>query len=548
VSSSGQDACDSALSPSIVWLGGEQVAVTYVEFFHPNSVAKGRVYTRHSSDGGQYWQIAELHTSTTHSSIWASSAEFNSGSQHTVNVVYRGDASNQGDIRSDSAYLYDNALVWRSGYSNVDDGNQNLDYYKPTVYHHPDWAGCAYEGNTGVYNLIFNKWTNDGEWSVAESALMPADGNYYNPTAMTADRTNNAWEFVMCEKHESSSKLYLAKRNRPEAWTAGFFLSGTSDNLWRPNLWGEDNALNLVYTRKDAGSGVRRVFFTRAMRSDDGGETWGYLDAPDYGGKSCIALSSSGSPWCSYVRDCTLYVAVMNPDSGWTVKALYAGDANRVLGPPSLALFHGTSGRLANVAFPVYNTEAGASMIMYAQADSAGNVVLDTADLFSGSYGDSCVSIAVGVSDSVWLTYSRGDSVYFRELSYAPNNGDRPDTWSCPYRINSVSTTGRQAFLERFKNNLYAAYREQDANGRVVIRRRAKGLAVGAGTWGSTENMSASDTLPKGWPVLSTDHVTAWVESTGTHWSIKAKVGDSTFVVTGDSKSTPAATTPRPGQ
>jgi hypothetical protein len=98
--------------------------------------------------------------------------------------------------------------------------------------------------------------------------------------------------------------------------------------------------------------------------STDGGTTW-WQDSPDFGNRPAIAQSGDGNPCVTYLRNESLFVAVLNPDSGWTIKTIYAGDSSHVPGPPSLALFQGTSGRLANVAFPVYNTEAGASMIRY---------------------------------------------------------------------------------------------------------------------------------------------------------------------------------------
>ena len=160
---------------------------------------------------------------------------------------------------------------------------------------------------------------------------------------------------------------------------------------------------------RQTGSGMlHRVFAAQGAviyeKSDNDGQDWSYQDSPDYGDDPSIALDYSGNPVISYLRNDSVFTAFVNADSGWTIKTIFAGSADIEPGPPSLAVFQGTTGRLGNVVFPMYASGgATASYTLFAQFDSSPGsyVMLDTIATHSDLYLDSCAALTCGVSDTL---------------------------------------------------------------------------------------------------------------------------------------------------
>jgi hypothetical protein len=284
--------------------------------------------------------------------------------------------------------------------------------------------------------------------------------------------------------------------------------------------------------------------FISYERSTDNGETWDFQDAPDFGSNPTLALYN-GNPYISYLRNDSTFCAVLNADSEWTIKTLYAALSGQHLGPPSLAVFPDGSGRLGNVVFPCYDSATASSMILYCQFDTAGgaySLMLDTLDYSSGKYNDSAACIAVGLSDSVSVCYSSGDSVFARTLFYPPTDNSRPNPWCSASLVGSggdVSTY--HPSCERIGNRLWVAYSERviDAvtgdTSWAIMRTSCEAADTGiAITWEGTTAVSSTDGYVKDFPSLATAKTVAWAESSGTHWTIKASVDDSILSLTPD--------------
>jgi hypothetical protein len=174
-----------------------------------------------------------------------------------------------------------------------------------------------------------------------------------------------------------------------------------------------------------------------------------------------VATDVNGRAWIVYARHESLLAMVpRSSDSDWAYQTIYAGSPSQVIGPPSLAVFRGSNGRLGNVTFPAYS--ANHSQILYVQFDSLGNdIVLDTVDDFTGSCGDSFPTVACGVTDSIWVTYGHSDTAMYRSLVYSPTSQTRPGPWSSACPVNPVNTAGYNPSIEEYKGRGYVAYLER---------------------------------------------------------------------------------------
>jgi len=279
--------------------------------------------------------------------------------------------------------------------------------------------------------------------------------------------------------------------------------------------------------------------FISYERSSDNGATWDFQDAPDFGTNPTLALYN-GNPVICYLRDDTVFSARMNSDSEWTIKTIFAGTPTCKPGIPSLAVFPnaGAASRMANACFPLYSSTTGGSKILLAQFDTAitGGVVLDTISS-NTTLGDSAVTVAVGLVDTIEVCFEHGDSIYYKYLRFSSTTSSPPDTWTKYTLVNTGNTNGRHPYVEKVGTRFYVTYSEHWVEGgdtMWAIKRTSCCDTLAAVAWEGRTSMSAEDEARKDFPSMSSGIVVAWAESSSatTHWVIKAKVGDSLLTLT----------------
>jgi hypothetical protein len=265
-----------------------------------------------------------------------------------------------------------------------------------------------------------------------------------------------------------------------------------------------------------------------------------YQDAPDFGDAPTLALSPGGGPVVAYRRNDSILSAAMNADSGWTIKTVFAAPSGQHVGPPSLGVFQSADAddRMGNCCFPVYDTVSTNSMILYAQFDTAGSVVLDTVHFNSGKLSDSSACLAVGATDTISVCYNSGDSIYMKKLVFSPTSMTRPDAWSSASLVDSgYAVSARHAAVEKVGSRLWVVYsqkRVQNDTTLWAIKQVSCSLLTAGVTWEGLTTVDTESMALKDYPSISTSKVVAWAESSGTHWVIKASVDDSVLTLTGD--------------
>ena len=540
-----------------------------------DSTIHGRAGTV-GTDGGISWSSGSLPISNGTGYQWKEPTVYRP-SDSRAGCAYAGYYSSTGRTFGE---WHTPGVAWPDSTKMISD--ENRDYHRPsgTILNssteNQDTEFVAYEA-TAIHPRLVLAWRdnyNFGDWSRADFSFMP-DLDLFRPSLWGQNHSLNI-AYTDIDGQEIKRVHFSRTRevdNHYQIWRTPLLLGVNADSA-SLSFSGDHDDAYLVFSfhnttttcvafRKGSyrwhvpanvltpncsrklvrTTGTNKLHHVRVddnyvnyVRSDNDGEDWTFQNAPDYGSDPALALSSTGNPWCAYRRNDSILVAVMKPDSTWTIKTIFAGSSSKRPGPPSLAVFNGTSGRIANIAFPMYDLDGGGhSYILFAQADSNGAVVLDTVHDNANASKDSAACIAVGVTDSVYVVYQSNDSIYYRTLIYAPNSMTSPDTWSSAEKVNESGWDGRHPYCERYENYLYATWRQHSTGemGTYVTIKRAGRLVTGQGDgWEGMTDISSASSCPKDYPTLSTDKVVVWSESSGTHWRIKAKVADSTLFLT----------------
>jgi hypothetical protein len=194
-------------------------------------------------------------------------------------------------------------------------------------------------------------------------------------------------------------------------------------------------------------------------------------------------------------------------------------------------MFSSGTGRSGNICFPVYYATAH-SKIIYIQFDTTGTLEQNTVDDFAGSFADSSSCITVASVDTAEVVYSHGDSIYMRQLVYPPTDySPPPDTWPGSSLVSTEpDPVAMHPFCEKIGSRLWVTYTLRYVDGGQtywVIKEVSCSDAATPIKWEGLSEASDVNTYPTDYPCLSTSRVVAWAESSGTHWVIKADIGDS---------------------
>ncbi len=266
------------------------------------------------------------------------------------------------------------------------------------------------------------------------------------------------------------------------------------------------------------------------------------LDTPGYGDSPSLSMSIAGLPVVVSRKGDSIFGSVQRANNSWKRLLLYSAPASHHVGPPSSAAFQVAGGRFINACVPCYDSCAtGTSMILFLQADTLGNIVLDTLDLCTGSYADSSACMAVNTATSaIEVCYVRSESTFYRSNHLSPTDSTRPALWTSPSRVNDSATTGRNPTCERRNGRFYVALSEHWIDGKSgapmwsIVRASCCDTVTGV-TWEGRGPVSTVDSSHKDYASLSLTRV-AWAESSNTtnRWAIKANIADSQATLSPD--------------
>ncbi len=266
------------------------------------------------------------------------------------------------------------------------------------------------------------------------------------------------------------------------------------------------------------------------------------LDTPGYGDNPSLSMDIAGLPVVVSRKGDSIFGSVQRANNSWKRVLLYSAPVHHHVGPPASAAFQVAGGRFINACVPCYDSSGtGASMILFLQADTMGNVVLDTLDLCTGSYADSSVCMTVNSgSNAIEAAYQRSESTFYRSNHFSPTDSLRPIPWTGPSRVNDSATTGRNPTCERRNGRFYVAFSESWIDGQSgrpvwsIVRASCCDTVTGV-TWEGRGPVSTVDSSHKDHASLSLTRV-AWAESASTtnYWTIKANIADSQLTLSPD--------------
>ncbi len=273
--------------------------------------------------------------------------------------------------------------------------------------------------------------------------------------------------------------------------------------------------------------------FVTVDRSFDNGESWDNAGAPGWGGRPALAEDDDTLPCIAFANACTLFCSFWTEeDEFWAdPETVFVGTEDEVVGQPSVALYPGKSDgvKVAALSWVVYDEQGNESRLMFAKCDT-GRVVLDTIEV-AANLADSFPCINIANSDSVYVTFQKGDSVVSSELKdYGPGNWNRPPAWSS---LKLITADGHAPMSVLEGDALHCVWTR-----RVTPLGAADTFHICHATYdptsmfqdwtaGANPSNSAPPTAEKSSSVYAGCGVTCWLEQVDGIWVVKARVRDS---------------------
>ncbi len=274
-------------------------------------------------------------------------------------------------------------------------------------------------------------------------------------------------------------------------------------------------------------SGKSLVFYCPSLDFANSG--W---DSVTTGKNPAIGTGPDSLPWITFTRGDTVLCSELNPASAWRTRVIFAPALGQHVGPAALAVFQSRgqwkwpSAALGQVVFPVYSTGSPSSFVLHARFDSL-NVTFDTLDkVLVPADRDSAVSLCSGIADTLHTAYSRNTTTCYRTARYDTLTSPT-SIWSGAKQFGGGTVLAVHPYLEQFKDRVWMVFRQTITGGPTSIMRVSHAVATPYSNWTSGAAVSDVNLAPKDFPVLSSDEVSAWAESTAGHWHIRARVRDS---------------------
>jgi hypothetical protein len=273
--------------------------------------------------------------------------------------------------------------------------------------------------------------------------------------------------------------------------------------------------LNLTYEKNGW------VMYTR---SSDEGITWATPESLKSGEYPCIALDYNNQPWISYLHNDTIFCAVHNSSSDWTVRTIFGGNSSFKPGPPSLIISPSIPANgipVGYVTFPVYASGNNQSFIKYAKFNTT-RVAVGNVDIVSGMK-DSLAGLALTSGDILHISWQQGEDVFYSEVMVPPDSWTRIN-WSTPYNLSNIpSQSSKHPFTESYGDSVYVAW-IGDTSQVVIAAKRVLGPD---NYW--VYRIPIQSNKAKDYPVMRTNQLIAWQEQIDeNNWEIYANIQGNT--------------------
>ncbi len=268
----------------------------------------------------------------------------------------------------------------------------------------------------------------------------------------------------------------------------------------------------------------------RYASSTDGGNVWQNRTTLDTGALPAIAMDESAHVWVVYLRDNVLQYKFSNPGTAWGGGVLYdPDDANMVLGPPTIAARTSSTLHYAYAAFPVYDLNAGTSVVKVVKFDETTAVVVNVEATPNQAMSDSFVSLSLTPGDSVHCCWQRGSSILYSEARVAPSQWSSI-TWTNPATLSQQGTVAKHPFCADWGNRVIVVWSDHGTGEIMRISR----LVATPTTWSLPANVSNTEQFSD-FPQASSPCAVSWQDLKGSgKWEVRARAGTELVTLTSD--------------
>jgi len=268
----------------------------------------------------------------------------------------------------------------------------------------------------------------------------------------------------------------------------------------------------------------------RYASSTDGGNVWQNRTTLDTGASPAIAMDESAYVWVVYLRDNIIRYKFSNPGTAWGGGVLYdPDDENVVLGPPTIAARTSSALHYAYAAFPVYNLNAGTSVVKVVKFDETTAVVVNVEATPNQAMSDSFVSLSLTPGDSVHCCWQRGSAILYSEARVAPAQWS-PITWTNPATLSQQGMVAKHPFCADWGDRVIVVWSDH-STGEIMRVWRQVATPV---SWSLPANVSNTQQFSD-FPQASSPCAVSWEDLKGSgNWEVRARAGTDLVTLTSD--------------
>ncbi len=331
------------------------------------------------------------------------------------------------------------------------------------------------------------------------------------------------WVFAVCAQDRTGNR---------GAWS-------DYDSIWIPSL-ATTSALATAYNNgthlaRVPGTANEHIVYesndeVRYANSTDGGIEWQNRTTLDTGASPTIATDDSAHVWTVYLKDNTIRYKSISPSVAWSGGVLYdPDDPTVVLGPPTVTARTTSGLHYAYCAFPLYDLDAGTSVVKVVKFDDTTSVVLTVEATPNQAMSDSFVSISLTPGDSVHCVWQRGSSILYSEARVTPTQWSSI-SWTSPSTLTMPGSDAKHPFCAAWGNRVIIVWSDQMLG---EIMRTSRVVAT-QGTWNLPANVSLTQEFSD-FPQASSPCAVSWqdLKASG-KWEVRARAGTELITLTED--------------